>query len=173
MPGHLGPPQIAAHRTPGRRARPESENLQNTAGVTRSGTIRAEAHGCPPYAISDRQRVSCGRTPHLLRHGYRYSPCGIHGFGRSTQYPLPSPVPKKNCGCAPVTGEGTISEVAGRRGCDWLVDDGVDSRVWTFRGEGRKIWPGQQSCRDGASPSRKQRRPNAAHDVDGPWKQSS
>ena len=93
----------------------ENENLQNTAGVTRSGTIRAQAHGYPPYAIFDR-RHNCRRSGlRLLNPCYSHPSLGIHGFGRSAQYPLPSPVPKKNCGCASITGEGTIAEVAGAR----------------------------------------------------------
>jgi hypothetical protein len=35
------------------------------------------------------------------------------------------------------------------RGCGWLVHDGVDSSVWTFRGEGERFG-GQQSCRESA-----------------------
>jgi hypothetical protein len=51
---------------------------------------------------------------HLLNPCYSYSSLGIHGLGLLAQYPLlPSPVPKKNWGCASMTGEGTISKVVG------------------------------------------------------------
>jgi hypothetical protein len=58
----------------------------------------------------------------LLNPCDSHSSLGIHGFGRSAQYPLPSPVPKKNCGCASITGEGTISEVVGAEAvADWFT----------------------------------------------------
>ena len=57
----------------------------------------------------------------LLNPCYSHPSLGVHGFGRSAQYPLPSPVPKKNCGFASITGEGTIGEVAGAAAADWFT----------------------------------------------------